>query len=67
MKFFPGQGKVEEICERPGKFRKDLKSQEKVREFENNGYGSLQKNYIFCSLGKGCTFSLDSLGPSFPQ
>ena len=26
MKFFPGQGKVREFCEWPGKFRKDLES-----------------------------------------
>ena len=35
MKFFPGQGKVGEFCCWPGKFRKDLESQEKVREFED--------------------------------
>ena len=35
MKFFPGQGKVREFCGWPGKFRKDLESQGKVREFEN--------------------------------
>ena len=35
MKFFPGQGKVREFCGRPGKFRKDLESQGKVKEFEN--------------------------------
>ena len=28
MKFFPGQGKVREFCGWPGKFRKDLESQE---------------------------------------
>ena len=33
--FFPGQGKVRELCGWPGKFRKDLESQVKVREFEN--------------------------------
>ena len=33
--FFPGQGKVREFCYWPGKFRKDLESQEKVRKFEN--------------------------------
>ena len=27
MNFFPGQGKVREFCEWPGKFRKDLESQ----------------------------------------
>ena len=35
MKFFPGQGKVREFCRWPGKFRKDLESHGKVREFEN--------------------------------
>ena len=35
MKFFPGQGKVREFCGWPGKFRKDLESQGKFREFEN--------------------------------
>ena len=35
MKFFPGQGKVREFCGWPGKSRKDLESQGKVREFEN--------------------------------
>ena len=35
MKFFPGQGKVREFCVWSGKFRKDLESQGKVREFGN--------------------------------
>ena len=35
MNFFPGQGKVSEFCGWSGKFRKDLESQEKLREFEN--------------------------------
>ena len=35
MNFFPGQGKVREICGWSRKFRKDLESQGKVREFEN--------------------------------
>ena len=35
MKFFPGQGKSDrEFCGWPGKFRKDLENQGKVREFE---------------------------------
>ena len=33
--FFPGHGKVREFCGWPGKFRKNLESQGKVREFEN--------------------------------
>ena len=35
MNFFLGQGKVREFCGLQGKFRKDLESQGKVREFEN--------------------------------
>ena len=35
MIFFPGQGKGREFCGWPGKFRKDLKSQGKVREFKD--------------------------------
>ena len=35
MNFFPGQGKVREFFGWPGKFRKDLESQGKIREFEN--------------------------------
>ena len=39
MKIFPSQGKVREFCGWPGKFRKDLESQGKVREFEIIGCG----------------------------
>ena len=35
MKFFPGQGNFREFCRWPVKFRKDIESQGKVREFEN--------------------------------
>ena len=35
MKLFPGQGKVGEYCGWPGKYRKDLKSQGKIRECDN--------------------------------
>ena len=35
MPIIPGQGEVREFCGWPGKFRKDLESQGKVREFEN--------------------------------
>ena len=35
IEFSPGQGKVREFCGWSGKFRKDLQSQGKVREFEN--------------------------------
>ena len=33
--FCPAQGKVREFCGWSGKFRKDLESQGKVREFES--------------------------------
>ena len=58
MKFFPDQGKVGEFCGWPGKFRKDLESQGKVREFEKKKAvaGSLQKIYSVQD-GKGCIFS----------
>ena len=35
MKIYPGQEKVRKICKWQGKFRKDLESQQEVREFEN--------------------------------
>ena len=58
MKTFPGQGKVREFCGWPGKFRKDLESQGKVREFENKMAmaGSFQKIYLFCSRGERVYF-----------
>ena len=57
MKIFPGQGKVREFSGWPGKFRKDLESQGKVREFEKKAMaGSLQKIYSVQD-GKGCIFS----------
>ena len=34
-KFFPGQGKVRELHFQSGKFKKNEKSQGKVREFQN--------------------------------
>ena len=56
MKFFPGQGKVREFCGWPGKFRKDLGSQGKVREFENKWLGQavLRKFMYSVQEGKGC-------------
>ena len=57
MKYFPGQGKVREFCGWPGKFRKDLEGQVKVREFEKMAMaGSFQK-IKSVQEGKGCTFS----------
>ena len=40
------------------KFGKDLESQGKVREFENNGCCSLQKLYLFRLRGKNVLSSL---------
>ena len=59
MKFFPGQGKVREFCGWPGKFRKDLESQGKVREFENKWlWQAVFRKFIYPVLeGKRCTFS----------
>ena len=57
MKFFPGQGKVREFCGWPGKFRKDLESQEKVREFENKWlWLAVFRKFIYSvQEGKGCS------------
>ena len=59
MKFFPGQGKVREFRGWPGKLRKDLRSQGKVREFENNWlWQAVFRKFIYSvQEGKGCTFS----------
>ena len=53
MKCFPGQGKVKEFCGWPGKFREDLESQGKVREFENKWlWQSSKELYILFKSGK---------------
>ena len=54
MKFFPGQGSFREFCGWPGKFRKDLESQGKVREFKNKllWQAVLRKIYLFCLRGE---------------
>ena len=65
MTFFPGQGKVREFCGWPGKFRKDLERQGKVRELKKMAMaGSLQKIYLFCSRGEKRYFLRDGLSPS---
>ena len=56
IKYFPGQGNVREFCGWPGKFIKDLESQEKVREFENKWLWQVLFRK-FVQEGKGCTFS----------
>ena len=59
MKFFPGQGKVREILGWLGKFRKDLESQGKVREFENKWLSQADFRIFIYSVqeGKRCAFS----------
>ena len=53
MNFFPGQGKVREFGGWPGKFRKDLESQGKVREFENKWLWQSSENvFILFKRGK---------------
>ena len=54
MKFFLGQGKVREFCGWSGKFRKNLESQGKVREFENKWLwqADLRKFIYFVQKGK---------------
>ena len=63
MNFFPGRGKVREFCGWPGKFRKDLESQGKVREFENKWLWQAVSRKFINSVqeGEGCTFSWDSI------
>ena len=53
MKFFAGQGKVREFCGWPGKFRKDLESQVKVREFEKKiAMAGIENLFILFKRGK---------------
>ena len=49
MKFFPGQGKVREFCGWPGKFRKDLEGQGKVRDFEKKWLWKALFRKFICS------------------
>ena len=59
MKFFPAQEKVREFCGWPGKFRKDLESQGKVREFENKWlWQAVFRKFIYSvQAGKGDSLS----------
>ena len=52
-------GKSREICGWPGKFRKDLESQGKVKEFEKKWLWQAVFRKFIDSIqeGKGCTFS----------
>ena len=56
--FFLGQGKVREFCGWPGKLRKDLESQGKVRKFENKWLwqADFKKCIYSVQEGKRCTF-----------
>ena len=58
MKFFQGQGKVREFCGWSRKFRKDLKSLGKVREFENKWLRQADFRKFLYSIEEGerCTF-----------
>ena len=47
MNFVPGQGNVREFCGWPGKFRKDLESQEKSGNLKINGYGRQTSENLF--------------------
>ena len=53
MKFFSGQGKVREFCGWPGKFKKDLESQGKVRNLKINGYGRQTSENLFILFKRG--------------
>ena len=59
MKYFPGQGKVGEFSGWPGKLKKDLESQGKVKESENKWlYQAVFRKFIYSvQEGKGCIFS----------
>ena len=58
MKFFPGQGKVTEFCGWSGKFRKNLESQGKVREFENKWLWQADLRKFIYSVQEGNIKSL---------
>ena len=63
MKFFPGQGKVREFCGWSGKFKNDLESQGKVREFENKWPWQADfRKFILFKRGKDVSQSPSSLG-----
>ena len=53
MKVFAGQGKVRKFCGWSGKFRKDLESQGKVREFENKWLWQADFRKFIYSFQKG--------------
>ena len=54
MKFIPGQGKVREFQFKSGKFRKNDKSQGKVREFEKFPKKSIGKKVLKIIISINC-------------
>ena len=54
---YSGQGKVREFCGWPGKFRKGLESQGKVREFKNKWlWQAVFRKFIYSvQEGEGCS------------
>ena len=55
-----------EFCGWPGKFRKDLESQGKAREFEKkNGCGRQSSENLLCSRGEGMYFLMRKSKPIF--
>ena len=51
--FFLGQGKVREFGGWPGRFRKDLESQGKIREFENKWLWQADLENLFILFKRG--------------
>ena len=66
MKFFPGQGKVRDFCGWSGKFRNDLESQGKVREFKSKWLWQADfRNFIYSvQEGKKTYFLMRKSMPS---
>ena len=50
---FSRSGNSQGFCGWSGKFRKELESQGKVREFENNGYGRQTSENLFILFTRG--------------
>ena len=53
MKFFPGQGQLREFCGWSGKFRKDLESRGKIREFVNKWLWQADFRSLFILFKRG--------------
>ena len=57
MKFFQVREKSGNFVDGQGNLERTWKVKEKSGNLKINGYGSLQKFYLFRKEGKGCTFS----------